>query len=149
MILCIRSSNDKQPTFVANRNAEILKTSTLYEWHQIQGTKNPSELGTRGISFEELSNSDWMERSNWLKKLVVLVTDNLHPPANEIEVQTKSPVQTELFPNEMKALLSVQETSSNSEIATLAPFIDAEVVLRAKGRLRRFMMDFESKPPIF
>ena len=90
-----------------------------------------------------------MERSNWLKRLFVLVTDNLHPPANEIEVQTKSPVQTELFPNEMKALLSVQETSSNSEIATLAPFIDAEVVLRAKGRLRRFMMDFESKPPIF
>ena len=52
------------------------------------------------------------------------------------------------FPNEKKVLLSGQEISYNTEIATLAPFIDAEGVLRAKGRLRRAKMDFESKHPI-
>ena len=41
-------------------------------------------------------------------------------------------VQSELFPNDKKALLSGQEISSNSKIGTLAPFIDDEGVLRAK-----------------
>ena len=69
----IRSSNEKQPTFVANRVAEILATTTVDEWHHIQGTKNASDIGTRGISFEELSNSDWIESPEWLKKPVFLV----------------------------------------------------------------------------
>ena len=47
VILWIRSRNVKQPTFVANRVAEILDTSTVTEWHYIAGVKNPADLGTR------------------------------------------------------------------------------------------------------
>ena len=162
--------------------------------------ENPSNLGTRGISFEELSNSDWIEGPDWLKKPVVLVEDKIHTATKEIdehlcfvneklketvvhwqrfsqfrllrptvanifrwktnkdanlkELLSKAKstiwksVQSELFPNEKKVLLSGQEISYNTEIATLAPFIDTEGVLRAKGRLRRAKMDFESKHPI-
>ena len=54
-------------------------------------------------------------------------------------------MQSELFPNKKKALLSGQELSFNSKFAMLAPFIDFEGVLRAKRRLGRAKMDFVSK----
>ena len=47
VIQWIRSSHEKQPTFVTNRVAEILDTSTVDERHQIQGTKNPSDFRTK------------------------------------------------------------------------------------------------------
>ena len=170
-----------------------MDTSTVHERHHIQRAKNPSNLGTRRISFEELSNRDWIKGSDWLKKPVALVKDNHHPATKEIEeylcfvnktsketvVQWQrfsqfrrlrrtityilkwktnkdvnelfskaestiwKSVQTELFPNAKKALFSGQEISSNNETATLAPFFDAKVALRAKRPIRRAKMDFE------
>ena len=40
----IRSSNVRPPTFVANRVAEILDTSTVDEGQYIAGVKNPVDL---------------------------------------------------------------------------------------------------------
>ena len=45
VIQWIRSSNEKQPTFVANRVAEILDSSTVDEWHHVAGSKQPRRSG--------------------------------------------------------------------------------------------------------
>ena len=56
----LRNSHKKQPTFVANRVAEILDSSTVDQWRHIVGADNPADLGTRGLSINELMQSDWI-----------------------------------------------------------------------------------------
>ena len=63
----LRNSDKKQPTFVANRVAEILDNSTVDQWRHIAGAGNPADLGTRGLSFNELMQSDWINGPDWLK----------------------------------------------------------------------------------
>ena len=58
VIQWIRSSNEKRPTFVANRVAEILDTSTVDVWHHEEGAKKPADLGTRGLIFDDIANSN-------------------------------------------------------------------------------------------
>ena len=54
------SSDKKQLTFVANRVAEIPDSSTVDQWRDIAGTDDPADLGTRGLSINELMQSDWI-----------------------------------------------------------------------------------------
>ena len=75
VIQWIRSSNEKQPTFVANRVAEILDTSTVDEWHHVEGAKNPADLGTRGLSFDDIANSNWIKGPDWLLQPILLNED--------------------------------------------------------------------------
>ena len=63
----MRSSDKKQPTFVANRLAEILDSSTVDQYRQIAGADNPADLGTRGLSINELMQTDWINGPDWLK----------------------------------------------------------------------------------
>ena len=84
LIHWIRSSNVKQPTFVANRVAEILNTSGVDEWHYLAGVKNPADLRTRGISFDDVSRGNWIEGPKWLK--IVLEDDNQNPVEQNIDV---------------------------------------------------------------
>ena len=67
VIQWIRSSNVKQPAFVANRVAEILDTTIVDEWHYIAGVKKPADSGRRGISFVDVSGSNWIQGPEWLK----------------------------------------------------------------------------------
>ena len=87
VIQCIRSSNEKQPTFVANRVAEILDSSTVDKWHHVAGAKNPADLGTRGLNFDEVASSNWIQDPEWLKEPIVLVEDNQHPAERDMNVQ--------------------------------------------------------------
>ena len=84
VIQWIRSANVRQPTFVANRVAELLDTSTVDEWHYIAGVKNPANLGTRRFSFDDASRSEWTQGPEWLKQPIVLEEDNQHPPVKSI-----------------------------------------------------------------
>ena len=63
----LRNSGKKQPTFFANRVAEILDSSTVDQWRRIAGADNPADLGTRSLSFKELMQSDWKNGPDWLK----------------------------------------------------------------------------------
>ena len=51
--------------FFANRAAEILEASTIDEWKHIKGQLK--DIGTRGITIEKLSESDWLSGPTWLK----------------------------------------------------------------------------------
>ena len=63
----LNSANKKQNVFVANRAAEILENSSIDEWKHIRGELNPSDIGTRGITIEKLSESEWLTGPSWLK----------------------------------------------------------------------------------
>ena len=64
----LRYSDKKQPTFVANRVAEIPDSSTVDQWRHIAGADNPADLGTRRLSINELMQSDWINGTDWLKR---------------------------------------------------------------------------------
>ena len=53
--------------YFANRAAEILEASITDEWKHIKGEFNPSDIGTRGITIEKLSESDLLSGPTWLK----------------------------------------------------------------------------------
>ena len=86
VIQWIRSSNVKEPTIVANCVAERLDSSTVDEWHYIAGLKNAVDLGTRGISFDDVSRSNWIQGPNWLKQPIVLEEDNQHTVEQDMDV---------------------------------------------------------------
>ena len=53
--------------FVANRAAKTLENSTTDEWKHIRGELNPSDIGTRRITIDKLSESEWVTGPSWLK----------------------------------------------------------------------------------
>ena len=198
VIQWISSSNVKQSTFVANRVAEILDTSTVEEWHYIAGVKNLANLGTRGISFDDASRSNWIQGPEWLKQPIVLEEDNHHPAEQDMDVHViiakddsqnilkwenfsqfnrllrtvscilswkhKSKKAYELLNEsrdviwkivhmkssaiERKLLLSGKTISPNSKVVSLVPLIDSNGILRAKRRLRKADLPYETKHPV-
>ena len=87
VIQWIRSSNEKQPIFVAKRVAKIFDTSTVDDWHHIPGNKNPNDLGTQGVRFDEIAQSDWIKGPDWLREPIALDEDNLRPAVQEVDQQ--------------------------------------------------------------
>ena len=63
----LHSSDKRQSVFVANRAAEILENSTIDEWNNVKGDLNPSDIGTREITIQKLTESDWLYGPIWLK----------------------------------------------------------------------------------
>ena len=63
----LHSADKKQNVFVANRAAEILENSTIDEWKHVKDEMNPSDIGTRGITIEKLTESVWLLGPVWLK----------------------------------------------------------------------------------
>ena len=65
----LHASNNKQPVFVANRVAEILENSAMDQRRHVEGTMNPAEIGTRGMTVEALKESEWLTGPAWLTKI--------------------------------------------------------------------------------
>ena len=86
VIQWIWSSNVKQPSFVVNCVAEVLDTSTVDKWHFIAGVKNPANLRTRGIIFDDVSRSNWIQGPECLKQPIVLEKENQHPVEQDMDV---------------------------------------------------------------
>ena len=89
VLQCLLSADKKQNVFSANRSAEILETSTIDEWKHIKGELNPSDIGTRGITIEKLSDSDWFSGATWLKDHSEKWPISLAPVSSVIEDHTQ------------------------------------------------------------
>ena len=63
-----------------------MDTSTVDEWHYIASVKNPADLGTRGIIFDDVSRSNCFQGPEWLKQPIVLEEDNKHPVEQDMDV---------------------------------------------------------------
>ena len=85
----LHSADRKWNVFVANRAAEILEASTFDEWKHIKGELNPSDIGTRRITIEKLSESDWLSGPTWLKDQSENWPISLAPVSSVIEYHTQ------------------------------------------------------------
>ncbi|XP_063713741.1 uncharacterized protein LOC134841638 [Symsagittifera roscoffensis] len=63
------NSTSKQPAFVANRVAEILKSTSIDQWFHVLSGDNPADTGTRGTTADSLKQSSWVNGPSFLKTL--------------------------------------------------------------------------------
>ena len=63
----LHAAHKKQQVFVANRVGEILDQSTVDEWRHVKGSMNPADIGTRGVTLEQLRESEWLHGPAWLQ----------------------------------------------------------------------------------
>ena len=54
------NSTSKRPVFVANREAEILESTSIDQWFHVLSGDNPADTGTRGITADSLKQSSWV-----------------------------------------------------------------------------------------
>ena len=97
----LHSADKRQNVFVANRAAEILENSTIDEWKHVKGEFNPSDIGTRGITVQKLTESDWLSGPIGLKD---------HPDDWPLSLQ---PIN--LVPDEHAAVAVFANTSMTQE----------------------------------
>ena len=60
----LNSADKKQNVFFANRAVEILENCTIDEWKHFQNNLNSSDIGTRGITIEKLSELERLIKYN-------------------------------------------------------------------------------------
>ena len=91
----LQAADKKQQVFVANRAAEILENSSMDQWRHVKGVENPADIGTRGISIENLKESVWLNGPAWLQT----DEDKWPKPWNQVhqeaDVQTVTNISTE------------------------------------------------------
>ena len=56
----LHAAHKKQQVFVANRVGKRLDQSTVDIWRQVKGFMNPADIGTRGVTLEQLRESEWL-----------------------------------------------------------------------------------------
>ena len=65
----VRNQSREFKPFVANRIAEIQRSTNPEQWRHVPGMDNPADLPTRGLSATNLSeNRFWMEGPSFLKE---------------------------------------------------------------------------------
>ena len=62
-----------------------MEASTIDEWNHIKGELNPSDIGTREITIEKVSESDWLSGSTWFKNQSENWPISLAPVSSVIE----------------------------------------------------------------
>ena len=53
---------------MANKVGEILDQSTVGEWRRVKGTRNPADIGPRGVTVSQLLESEWLNGPAWLEQ---------------------------------------------------------------------------------
>jgi hypothetical protein len=68
----VRNHSRQFKPFVANRIAEIQRTTSPEQWRHVPGIQNPADLATRGQSAMELAKSTfWLEGPSFLKDVEI------------------------------------------------------------------------------
>lgn len=85
----IRGNPAQWKTYVANRVAQILDSSTADQWNHVISEDNPADLVSRGISAASIiSSSLWFHGPNWLVENSPILTSILiNPPEESMEIK--------------------------------------------------------------
>lgn len=82
----LQSHPSKWQTFVANRVSEIIQVLDNTSWRHVKSAENPADLPSRGISAQELVQSElWWQGPSWLKEKV----DTKKPTIPETEIEKR------------------------------------------------------------
>ena len=115
----LKNAHQKQVVFVSNRVSEILEGTTIDEWRLVRGELNPADIGTRGISLENLTKSEWLTGPAWLKlpieewPVISLGLDEVTPSMGEME---------SIFVTQKRDLITWDRFSSFSKIQRVIAF---------------------------
>ncbi|XP_055614826.1 uncharacterized protein LOC129761144 [Toxorhynchites rutilus septentrionalis] len=90
-------------TFVANRIAEIQATTNGSNWQHVSGHENPADMVSRGVSAEELINSElWKHGPSWLREEKSSWPSRNVPEeeftAKELELKQNTILNTQVLP---------------------------------------------------
>ena len=120
----------KLKTFVCNRVAEILQSTSVSQWHHVSSGDNPADCGSRGLYPENLiSHTLWWTGPSWLLKSYA------HWPQMDL---IPIPVLPEIKPN--PALISTESPPSiNAQfvVELISRFSSYHRLLRTIARIFR------------
>ncbi|GFV74963.1 integrase catalytic domain-containing protein [Trichonephila clavipes] len=83
VLACVGSHASRWKIFVANRVAKIQTFSSATQWHHINGSANPADLATRGVSSSTLLTSIWLCGRKFLHETFPFQTDYFVLSLNE------------------------------------------------------------------
>ncbi|XP_070138797.1 uncharacterized protein [Drosophila bipectinata] len=111
-------------TFVANRIGSIQEVSSASQWGHVSTQDNPADCATRGLTPLQLAQD----------KLWWSGPDS---------------IQQEAFSHELSKLRANKSLSKSNKLSQLSPFIDAQGILRVRGRLRNALqLTTQQRTPI-
>ena len=121
----IRGCDKQYKQFVENRLFLIRSRSDVTQWQHVPGEENPADIGSRGVSIDELADSDlWRCGPSWLSK------DQQYWP--------KSPKLDQVTPE----VLNEMKRDVREDMASDAVMVNTSVVMECEtfgslGRLLR------------
>ena len=131
-------NNGTWKQFVQHRVNEILGLSKKEEWGHVSGVENPADLGSRGVTPEQLKESKlWWEGPQWLRE-----GENNWPKllcgASSVEVETerRKVVMMSVVAEERPRLSNVLDINRHSTLKKL---------LRVTAIVIRFIANLKSK----
>ena len=132
----IQNKPHKWKTFVANRVSEIHSLSDPKQWHHIAGVVNPADLLTRGISAENLVNS---QKDFWLQGPTALMKN-----ANRYYSDQNESEDTECEARTNCALLT-SDKDVNQEVIDVSRFNKLTKAIRVTALVLRFINNIKKK----
>ncbi|XP_066590517.1 uncharacterized protein [Prorops nasuta] len=148
----IAQHSSKWKVFVANRVEYIQSSLPEAHWSYVNTKSNPADLNSRGINPSQLIHCtlcyvlrfiDRARRKN--------VFQHAHLSAPELRTATLRVVkiiQAAAFLNDILTLQGKKSVPSSSRLLSLAPFLDAQGILRVGGRLQHSFLSDNQKHPI-
>ncbi|XP_064468687.1 uncharacterized protein LOC135382950 [Ornithodoros turicata] len=159
----IKSEPSKWPQFVAGRTEEIRQLTSPERWRHCDGAHNPADLLTRGLSAQDLIESNAygqdalirLEDYSSLRHLLRItayvyryVANIRHPdvkrtgPLSAQELLSAERLwvertQGEAFATEIADLTNSRPLPRSSSILTLNPYLGTSLLLRVGGRLQQ------------
>ena len=78
-----KSVPSRWKTFISNRISEIQTLTSKERWSHCPGVNNPADLVTKGISAEELVNSDiWLQGPGFLVESLWVMEEQMESPGD-------------------------------------------------------------------
>ena len=131
----IKSVPSRWKTFISNRINEIQTLTSKERWSHCPGVDNPSDLVTRGISAEELVNSDiWLQGPGFLVEGPWVMEDQMESPGDH-SFQSDEAVDA--------ALVSCEPVPPVFPLERWGTFTKA---IRVVAWVQRFIQNLKSSP---
>ena len=131
-------NNGTWKQFVQHRVNEILGLSKKDEWGRVNGVENPADLGSRGVTAEQLKESKlWWEGPQWLREGKTNWPKLLCGASSvEVETERRKVIMMSVVAEERPRLSNVLDINRHSAIKKL---------LRVTSIVIRFIDNLKSK----
>lgn len=136
----INNSESKFHMFVANRVAEIRRSTSVTQWHHVPGSCNPADLVSRGCGLTTLISSDWWSGPKFLQQLDISENLTVGKDYNKFiadSVEVKKPRQA----------LSTLTTTTTSLNETVEKFSSWNKLIRATATAKAMLQNKSFKKP--